>query len=78
MPWKSDANAAQVALASKPTIDDDDDTQRSPSNSRWRPGLAGVSVGVITPRQKSVTTEVACSVGKLHVQTVDESVQYIT
>ena len=29
--------------------DDDDDTQRSPSNSRWRPGLTGVSVGVITP-----------------------------
>ena len=32
--------------------DDDDDTQRSPSNSRWRPGPRGVSVGVITPRNK--------------------------
>ena len=27
--------------------------------------------------QQSVTTEVACSVGKLHVHTVDDSVQYI-
>ena len=31
--------------------DDDDDTQRSPSNSRQRPGLTGVSVGVIAPRK---------------------------
>ena len=30
---------------------DGDDTSRSPSYSRWRPGLAGVSVGVITPRK---------------------------
>ena len=29
------------------------------------------------PTKKSVTTEVACSVGKLHVHTVDDSVQYI-
>ena len=34
--------------------DDDDDTQRSPSNSRWRPGLTGVSVGVITPTKKNL------------------------
>ena len=33
-------------------------------------GLTGVSVGVITPRKKNVTTEVACPVGKLHVHTV--------
>ena len=31
--------------------DDDDDTQRSPSNSRQRPGLTGVSVGVLAPRK---------------------------
>ena len=49
---------------------DDDDTQRSPSNSRWRPGLTGVSVGVITPTKKSVTTEVACSVGKFCTYTL--------
>ena len=35
-----------------------------------------MSVGVITAKQ-SATTEVACSVGKLHVHTVDDSVQYI-
>ena len=58
-------------LSSQPTLGDyDDDTQRSPSNSRWRPGLTGVSVGVITPRKKSVTTEVACSVGKICTYTL--------
>ena len=45
--------------------DDDDDTERSPSNSRWRPGLAGVSVGWgHNPAKKSVRTGAACSVGK--------------
>ena len=39
--WKS--------LWSRYDDDYDDDAQRSPSNSRWRTGIAGVSVGVMTP-----------------------------
>ena len=33
--------------------------------------------GLVGHEKQSVTTEVACSVGKLHVHTVDDSVQYI-
>ena len=31
--------------------DNDNETQRSPSNSRQSPGLTSVSVGVMTPRK---------------------------
>ena len=34
--------------------DNDNDTQKSPNICRWRPGLTGKSVGIMTPRKKSV------------------------
>ena len=58
--------------------DNDNDTQRRPSNSRQRPGLTGVSVGVITPKKESVRAGTVCSVGKICTCTqLNDSVQYI-
>ena len=72
-PWEGER--LQVPGCNRGGRDDDDDTQRSPSNSRWRPGRRECRGH--NPTKKSVTTEVACSAGKLHVHTVDDSVQYI-
>ena len=53
-------------------------TQRSPSNNRWRPGLAGVSEGVMTPRKKVCYNWCGLFCWQsLHVHTVADSVQSI-
>ena len=56
---------------------DDNDTQRSPSNCRERSDLTGVSAGVTTPR-KSVGAGVTCAIGKVCTCTqVNDSAQYV-
>ena len=46
--------------------DNDNHTQRSPTSVKWRPGLTGVSVGVMTPRKKRICCpDEACSIGKV-------------
>ena len=46
-------------------------TQRSQNICRWRPGLTGMSAGVMTPRKKRICcTDVACSVGKVCTYTL--------
>ena len=41
-----------LGIALRTGNDNDNDTQRSPTICRQRPGLTGVSVGVITPRKR--------------------------
>ena len=56
--------------------DNDNDTQEMSTNIRQRPGLSGVSEGVITPRKESDKAVVPCALGKVsNCDTVDDSVQ---
>ena len=67
----TDQSSVIEALGGVVLDNDDNDTQRSPSNSRWRPGLTSVSVGVMTPRERVCQSRcgLRCWQG-LHLHTV--------